>query len=462
MQRFPVLYWALFFLIGCGFAFHMHWAYIIPTTCLFYITKRKQEAILFLVMGMIYAFLRYPAVSETKQLEGRGIFQVERIQPVISAFQKSFALKGKFRCFQTEDKTYFDIPCMSLVKKIPKKGDRFLLEANIKDGRFKLKKGSFWQPIKSRASLVRWRFENKEKIRKFFRKKISDPQVSHFFSSLTTGDVDDHLLAMQFRKFGLGHLLAISGFHFALIAGALRTFFRLVASENLSYLLLLPFLGFYYFFLGFSPSVLRAFMMITLYVIGKLKNRHIEMCNLLGAALLLELIIDPHTATHLGFQLSFLATFGILVYYKPTLYFIEKILPRRNYIIARRMNLVDQHGYILSSMIRKGAALDVAVHLCTFPVILAIFHNFPLLSLIYNLLYPPLLGISMLLMPIGLLIPFLGELNVTFTGWILRMIGSGPNLLHIQIFISHIPFSLLLTILSAVGVFGLTKREQNG
>lgn len=459
MQRFPILYWALFFLIGCGIALYPHWAYSIPCAGLLYLTKRKGQAVFFLIAGIGYCLFR--CQPHPQEMEGRGIFQVERIQPIASSFQKSFALKGKFLCFETDQKKYFDIPCMCLAKKVPAEGDRFLMEGTLNEGMFKLKKGSVWLPLKSPPSLVRWRFENKERVRKFFKRKISDPQVSHFFSSLTTGDVDDNLLAMQFRKYGLGHILAISGFHFALLAAMLRTLFRLIMGESASYLLLLPFLGFYYLFLGFSPSVLRAFIMIALYILGKLKNRSIEMCNLLGTALLIELIVDPHVATQVGFQLSFLATLAILLYYKPVHHFVEKLLPQRNFSTAKEMTRIDQHGYVLSSMIRKGAALDIAVHLCTIPVVLATFHSFPLLSFLYNLIYPPLLSLSMVLLPIGLAIPLLGWLNTAYTGWILRMIGNGPDLLHIQIFITDIPFPILLAFLTLVGVFGLTKREQN-
>nr|NGX27142.1 hypothetical protein [Chlamydiota bacterium] len=454
MQRSPVLFWALFFLIGCGFVLHPHWVYVVPALALLFLTKRKVQGLVFLAVGVAYTLVRCPSV-DLQEMEGRGVFQLERIQPIASPFQRSFALKGKLLCFESNKKYFHNVPCMILQKKIPKTGTRWILEGKFICGMLKLKKGTTWQEVQAPFSLARWRFQNKERIRGYFHKKITDKRTGHFFASIATGDIDDRLLAMEFRKIGLGHILAISGFHFALIAAMLGGLFNLFMPQRWAYGILLGCLGGYYLFLGFSPSVLRAFLMIVLFVLGRLLHRRIDVCNLLGAALLIELALDPQVAMQVGFCLSFLATLGILVFYRPMHQMLEKLLRVRSFSEVKKMGRIDQHGYLLTSAIRKGAALNLSVHLVTLPVVLYVFHSFPMLSLAYNLVIPPFLGISMLLIPLGVLLPPLGALNAKFTAFLLQMIANPPELLHYQIFVGNMPYWLLISTVTLIGLFGL-------
>lgn len=459
MMRSPLLYWALFFLIGCAFILYPHWIYLVPFFGLLLLTKRKGQAFIFVVAGAGYTLFRYPSTVE-KEVEGRGIFHVEKIQPVASAFQRSYALKGRFLCFETADKTLYSLPCTVLQKKIPEQGTRFLLEGKFFDQRFKPSKKNLWTPLQAPFSLTRWRFENKQKFRRYFQKTIKNKRVSHFFATLATGDIDDRLLAMEFRKVGLGHILAISGFHFALVAAFFGLFLRFCFPEKIALSLLLGFLGIYYLFLGFTPSILRAFIMIAFYIVGRLLQRNTDVCNLLGAALLIELMKDPFVVKDVGFQLSFLATLGIFLYYQPMKNLIQKMIPERSYEQVQTFSRKDQHGYLLLNAIRNGVSLNLAVHLVTLPVVLAIFHSFPLLSFVYNLFFPPLLGISMLLLPFGLFLPPVGRFNEIFTDFLLQMVANPPELIHFQIFSTNISFPTLISFLSTILLFGLNKREK--
>lgn len=456
IQSSPVFFWALSFLLGCGLALHLHWIYCFPIVLLSFLSKRKIQGFVFLAAGFAFALLRCPS---TDFLEEKGIFCLESIQPTQSPFQRSLALKGHLKSLEAKEKW----PCVIFQKRLPEKGCRWILEGKIKDGIFKPKKDVTWTEIDSPFSLARWRFENKNKIRNYFHHKIKDKRVGHFFASMATGDIDDRLLAMEFQKLGLGHILAISGFHFALIAAMIGWLLRLVFSPKIAYPILLVSLSLYFIFLGFSPSILRAFMMISLYVLGLILNRRIDTLNLLGAALLIELILDPLTIKQVGFQLSFLATLGILVFFRPFNHLLQSLLPMRSFSQVKKMHRIDQHAYLLSSAIRSGLALNCAVHLTTFPVVLYIFHSFPLLSLPYNLLLPPLLGVSLMMLPIGVLIPPIGILNIKYTSFLLKLIANPPEILNFKIFISAFPYGLLIIFVTIIGILGLTirlKREK--
>jgi competence protein ComEC len=216
----------------------------------------------------------------------------------------------------------------------------------------------------------------------------------------------------------------------------------------------------YFVFLGLSPSVLRAFIMITLYVVGLLLKRRSDPLNLLGIALFIELLIDPLTIAHIGFQLSFLATLGILLFHSHVNRLLQPLLPMRKFSTLKQLPLLDQHGYLLAALIRNALALNLAVHFSTLPAMLYIFHAFPLLSLPFNLFFTPLLGISMMLLPFGLLIPPIGKLNALYTGWLLQIIANPPEILNYKIFVNTLSYPMVIALTSIICAMGLTKRWQ--
>lgn len=462
LQKHPILFWSLHFLIGCALALHPHWIYLFPIALLALLSKRKLQGWVFLIAGLVFALNKY-SMPEAEKLEGRGIFLLESIQPSQSPFQRSFILRGTLKSFKADEKFYSNIPCIIFQNSPPKSGTKWIIRGSLESKeRFVLKpdKNIPWEELKNPFSLAHLRFQNKEAVRDYFHKHIKDKRVGHFFASMATGDIDDWLLAMEFRKVGLGHILAISGFHFALIAGLLGIILRSFLPPQPSYLILLGMLLFYFIFLGATPSVLRAFIMIALYVLGLILKRRNDPLNLLGVALLVELILDPLTIEHVGFQLSFLATLGILLFHARISQFLQFLLPARPLAELKKWNLLDQHGYLFTSAIRGALALNLSVLLITLPATLFIFHSFPLLSIPFNLFLTPLLGISLMLLPLGVLLPPLGTLNAAYTGWLLQLIANPPEILNFKFFINSLSFPWVILITALIGALGLTKTEQ--
>ncbi len=121
-------------------------------------------------------------------------------------------------------------------------------------------------------------------------------------------------IKVSFQRSGLLHLLAASGMNVALIYGIwffilrkLRVPFNLTVSSGIFIVI------FYALMTGLGPSVIRAAFMLIFILIGKLIDRDAHSISLLSFVALLMLIYNPAFINDVGFQLSFLVTFGLLI-----------------------------------------------------------------------------------------------------------------------------------------------------
>ena len=114
------------------------------------------------------------------------------------------------------------------------------------------------------------------------------------------------------RGAGLAHLFAVSGLHCAFLVTLLalllpRSRRRLFCGVTICVLL------FYMNMVGLSPSVVRACIMQIALLLAPLFRRDSDSFTSLGMALLVILLGNPFAAASISFQLSFAATFGIVI-----------------------------------------------------------------------------------------------------------------------------------------------------
>jgi competence protein ComEC len=120
-------------------------------------------------------------------------------------------------------------------------------------------------------------------------------------------------LLADFREAGVFHVLAISGFNVALVAGSAFLVLRLLClPAPLAAGLALATLVAFALVVGGQPSVLRATIMGGLFLAAGLVGRESRVWNSLAAALLVLLALDPGSLAEPGLQLSFAATAGLL------------------------------------------------------------------------------------------------------------------------------------------------------
>lgn len=469
----PALFWGLSLLLGAASGLCCSFLFLVFFTFLALTAKSITKALFGLfcfVLSLINTTLQNPSVSiPNGKVQGTGTFHIQDVKSHSSPFSRSILYKGILRNFGSMTS---ELPChiyLPFFSKHPPATTDYtitgtLLQKNKRLFVLKPDKNSIWTPVKSPYNLAQWRFNAKEWVHQHLKKEIQNPDALNFLTALTTGTIEERFLSMEFGKVGLQHILAISGFHFALFALFLTLFLRLFFPHKICLCLLIAALTLYYLFLGHAPSIQRAYIAIVLFAIGKLFSLRISGLNALGAALCIEVLLSPAQILELGFQLSFLCTLSILLFYPSMLSLFSLLLPKRSYSAVQSMSLIDKSGYLLTAILRKALALNCAVHLITLPVLLYLFHKFPLLSFVYNLFFPPCVCLCMFLLFFSFLCaPWLHILNNAWTSWILHFTSNVPAFLDFSIHISNLNLSVVLCFLLLsffVGIFFFEKAEK--
>ncbi|MCF7907937.1 MAG: ComEC/Rec2 family competence protein [Candidatus Omnitrophica bacterium] len=203
-----------------------------------------------------------------------------------------------------------------------------------------------------------------------FRKNSTD-QAYRFLAAVFLGRRE--LLGGErefFSRAGASHLLAISGLHVGLTALILFSFLGFFGlSFRLRLGISLVFLYLYTFLTGVSPSTLRAVIMYSVFAFSFFLKRRPHSFNSLGLAGLICLLIDPAMLFTIGFQLSFMAVFAILVGYR--------IFP---------VKLVGSRALVYSGQI---FFCSLFVNVFVTPLTAYYFGNINTLGIVYNIVLIP-------------------------------------------------------------------------
>lgn len=185
-------------------------------------------------------------------------------------------------------------------------------------------------------------------------------------SGLDSGD------RASFATSGLSHVLAISGLHVGIIFSLLMGFMRQLPwgrrGHFLPSLLVLLFLWAYAVGCGFSPAIVRAVVLISLFQLAEVFQLQVRKINLLAIAAMCMLLIHPQWAFDAGFQLSFAATAAILT--------------GAQWLESRIMDRFSQ----LPRNLASNLAVTMVAQAATAPLIVLHFGTFPTWFLFSNLL----------------------------------------------------------------------------
>ena len=333
----------------------------------------------------------------------------------------------------------------------------------LKGSLYALKTQSPWEISAKRVSLTTLRKSIKESVKRYIEKHYEE-RAAHFLTGMVTGETEDLILLNAFNQLGVSHLMAISGLHFSLLALAFHLLLRLFLPYKIEASILLALMSGYLLFIGETPSVLRAWISVTLFLLGQIFERRCCAINALGCALLLSLLWNPLSATSLSLQLSFLATAGILFFYTPCQRMLMWLLPKRPLKEVVEKHALWQHLYIFVSFFREALALTIAVHVALLPLLLSTFHFFSCNSLFYNLFFPFLASAALLFFLASLPFGSWGHfLNSYYCNWILK-IPESPPLFFKSLYVPQIPswiLTLWLTLILLIALLSHSKKEDS-
>jgi len=212
----------------------------------------------------------------------------------------------------------------------------------------------------------------------------------------------------DFKKTGTAHVIAISGFNITIIAGLfVVAFTRLLGPLKGSVLAVLG-ITIYTVLVGGDAAVVRAAIMGGLALLARQVGRRQEGLTSLGASAAVMALFNPRIPWDVCFQLSFMATLGLVLYAEPFsrafIDFSSRYLPSET--VQRMVGPVGE--YFLYTL---------AAQLTTLPVTAYHFNRLSLISLVANPVILPAQPAVMILGGIGVILGLvylpLGELAAT-------------------------------------------------
>lgn len=213
----------------------------------------------------------------------------------------------------------------------------------------------------------------------------------------------------DFSYTGLIHILSISGSHIALLLALVYGLGRLIKLKKRTNLIMGILLAIMYCgVVGGDAPVLRATMMSILMCIAYIKGRLYQAKQALCICAILCLIYDPFSLFDVSFQLSFGATYGLLIWGK-VLYERIQWLPR---------------------WLKMPLVLCVSAQLLILPLQLYYFHYISIASLLAACIVAPLLDISIVLIFVSTLVSYVFSISLM---WSLLDV-----LLRISLYLNHV------------------------
>lgn len=294
------------------------------------------------------------------------------------------------------------------------------------------------------------------------KSKVIDPGDSgEFARGLILGGSNG--FSEEFKRMlqdtGTSHLVAVSGFNISIITIFLFMLMRNLFSRRVAFASTIVMLIFFVLLTSMSASVVRAAIMGGLFILGKAFGRKGNLLNLLFVAALLMLLVNPYTIYDAGFQLSFLATFGLIV------------------SMDGFSNLISKYKFSnLSKDILTALLSTIIAQVYTLPVLLLSFGRVSLIAPLVNLFILPFVPLAMIFSALAIAASlinstlgiFFGIFASIFTRYFIWIIKLGSSLKYASLTI--IPelawLKIIIFVMAYLLIFYLSfnlkyKNEKN-
>ncbi|MEK6754198.1 MAG: ComEC/Rec2 family competence protein [Chloroflexota bacterium] len=256
-----------------------------------------------------------------------------------------------------------------------------------------------------------------------------DPEAS-LFAGILFG-VDTGLtreLQNVFKNTGTAHIIAISGFNIAIIAGIFFSMFKRLTNERLGAVIAVVGIFMYAFLVGGDAAVMRAAFMGSISLLARQLGRRNMGMNALMVVALVMALINPLVIWDVGFQLSFFATLGLILYAEPFSNFTSNLIAK-----------ISKHDTsVFTRIVNENVILTLAAQLTTIPIMAYHFKRISLISFIANPFILPVqpavmvvgglaVFTSLIIQPIGQLIAWIAWPFAAYTIRVVEFFDSVPN-----------------------------------
>ncbi len=269
-----------------------------------------------------------------------------------------------------------------------------------------------------------------------------DGEAYAVVSAMTLGDKGSltHELREVYSVTGASHILALSGLHLSIIYMLFTLLIPIRKWRIVTQALTIIGIWAFAFLTGLSPSITRAATMLTIYGLLSVGYREKMSINALAFTAILLLLISPSSLYNIGFQMSFLAVFGILLFMP----LFECILPQH---VLQRYSLLKWLWGLIT--------VSISAQICVAPLIAFYFHRFSVYFLLSNFIVIPCAyiiiigGLLLLLTHAALLVKLLTG-TVSFMTQSLSTISSLPCASIENININVVQVMLIYVIITCV------------
>ncbi len=252
--------------------------------------------------------------------------------------------------------------------------------------------------------LLQWGYKTRNHLFALIDAHFTEP-ASALMKSLLLGDRSnlDEQIEEDFRDAGVMHILAVSGMHLGILVALFWGLFRLAGlSFTKAYLVLIPLILIYLLLVGFKVSLVRAALMFAFAALGWLFSERgwilkdwIDPLQGLCLAALLILITTPSALYDVSFQLSFMATAGILIALGITMPIAQSWRERLLFYWGERFRRAKRIFIGALEMMIIFCLISLAAQIAVSPVLGVQFHRVYLASLLANLVAVPLSTLAM-------------------------------------------------------------------
>lgn len=268
-------------------------------------------------------------------------------------------------------------------------------------------------------------------------------------------------LQQAFKNTGTAHIIAISGFNISIIAGIFFAFFSKFLGPRRGSLLAILGIAFYTLLVGADAAVVRAAIMGSLALFARQVGRRQFALNTLLAVAMLMCLWNPLYIWDVGFQLSFFATLGLILYATP-------LSEAANRLITRYFPTSTAERF--AELFSEFVLLTLAAQITTIPIMAYHFQRISLVSFIANPFILPaqpavmILGglavlLSLVWLPIGQIAAWVAWPFVVYT---IRMVEIFDSIPHGTIVLGELSiwFVIIIYVLLFAVTFGGAQIKE--